>query len=88
MNKASHTDEENNAGALNAEIDENKAKEMVYIEMQKQAEMKINERRTKKYDLTVIQNRINNILSKQIQHRVRSIKEKEFLLYKTTINWI
>jgi hypothetical protein len=35
MNKASHTDEENNAGALNAEIDENKAKEMVYIEMQK-----------------------------------------------------
>jgi len=35
MNKASHNDEEDNAGALNAEIDENKAKEMVYIQLQK-----------------------------------------------------
>eukprot|EP00347_Sterkiella_histriomuscorum_P003316 403364752 len=69
----------------NQDHSEQKIKESIYLDIQRQAESKINERRTRKYDLTIIQRRIHNVLKKKIQAKVKQIQEKELLLYKVTL---
>ncbi|TNV87616.1 hypothetical protein FGO68_gene5042 [Halteria grandinella] len=73
------------AGGINQESDESRIKEAVMQDIQKQAENKINERRTRRHDLNAIKRRIEGILTKQIQIKIKHIQERELPVYETAI---
>lgn len=59
--------------------------EAIYINIAEIAEVKINERRTRKQDLENIKIRINQILWKQIDKQNNFIRDQEITTYQTTI---
>ena len=70
---------------LNPDMNKRTITEVIYKNIAEMAEVKINERRTRKHDLKTIQVRLNQILFRQIQNQTNQIIEKELTTYQNTV---